>query len=107
MATKKTPNKIIEEALKPKIKATVKATVPNDTVKVVLMTAQKDYEFVGTDLQVLFKLLPDKISGKTSISITKNGLTHTKMIKPMLLKKYLNNAKFLKILEKQITSLLK
>jgi len=98
---------IKKEKITPKVKSTVKAIVPNDTVKVVLMTAQEDYEFTGTNLQVLFKLLPNKISGKTSISITKNGLTYSKMIKPMLLKKFLNNANYLTILEKQITSILK
>lgn len=99
MAIKKT-KEVVE-------KSTVKATVPNDTVEIVLKTAETEYKFTGTDLQVLFKLLPTKISGKTSISMTKNGLTYTKAIKPMMLKKYLNNTHFLTILEKQITSLLK
>lgn len=87
-------------------KSTVKATEP-DGVKVVLMTAEKEYVFTGKDLQVLFGLEPSKISGKTSITITRNGLSFTKMMKPMLLKKFLNNKHFLTILEKQIITLLK
>ena len=102
VATKK-PVKKVEKP----VRSTVKAVVPNGTVQVTLMTAEKDYNFTGDNLQVLFGLLPTKTSGKTSISVTKNGLTYTKMLKPMMLKKYLNNKHFLTILEKQITSLLK
>lgn len=107
VATKKVkPLEIIEEVVgKPK-KQPVKTEL-KDGVKVVLMTAEKDYVFFGDSLQVLFGLHPDKISGKTSISITRNGLTYTKMMKPMLLKKFLNNATYLDILEKQIVTLLK
>lgn len=86
-------------------KSTVKATNPDGVI--VLMTAEKEYTFNGDSLRVLFQLEPSKISGKTSISMTKNGLTYTKMMKPMLLKKFLNNATYLDILEKQIVTLLK
>lgn len=86
-------------------KSTVKATNPDSVI--VLMTAEKEYTFDGDSLRVLFQLEPNKISGKTSISMTKNGLTYTKMMKPMLMKKFLNNATYLDILEKQIVTLLK
>ena len=107
VATKKIkPLEVIEEVVgKPK-KQPVR-TALKDGIKVVLMTAEKNYEFTGENLRVLFQLEPSKISGKTSISITRNGLTYTKMMKPMLLKKFLNNATYLDILEKQIVSLLK
>lgn len=99
-------NKSTEKvATKKTEKSTVKATNPNDVI--VLMTAEKEYTFNGDSLRVLFQLKPSKISGKTSISMTKNGLTYTKMMKPMLLKKFLNNATYLDILEKQIVTLLK
>jgi len=104
---KKTIKKVATKTEESKsIKQPVKATTP-DGIKVVLMTAEKDYVFEGDSLRVLFGLSPDKISGKTSITITRNGLSYTKMMKPMLLKKFLNNATYLDILEKQIVTLLK
>ena len=102
---KKSTKKVVKEKIAT-VKNPVKAVVP-DGIRVVLMTSEKEYEFFGDSLQVLFELEPTKISGKTSIEITRNGLTYTKMLKPMLLKKFLNNRHFLTILEKQITSLLK
>lgn len=74
---------------------------------VILMTAEKDYVFKSDSILALFELEPSKISGKTSISITRDGLSYTKMLKPMLLKKFLNNKHYLTILEKQILKLLK
>jgi len=74
---------------------------------IILTTAETEYPFIGDNLQVLLGLEPKKISGKTTIQVTRNGLTYIKSLKPVLLKKFLSNGNFLTILEKQITTLLK
>jgi len=82
-------------------------TESKSNIIVVLTTGEKDYTFEGDNLQVLHGFEPDKITGKTTIRITMNGLTYLKHMKPMLLKKFLLNATYLTILEKQISKLLK
>lgn len=104
VATKKPLTKKKESLI---IKDTITETPKKGSISVVLMTAQTEYPFEGNDLQVLFGFEPKKITGKTFITLNKNGQTYSKQIKPMMLKKYLNNRHFLTVLEKQITSLLK
>lgn len=92
-------------------KKTVRKTkvekAPVSDFSVTLTTGEKDYTFEGENLLVLLNFAPDKITGKTTIRITRNGLTFLKHMKPMLLKKFLTNATYLTILEKQISKLLK
>jgi hypothetical protein len=59
---KKSTKKVVKEKVAT-VKNPVKAVVP-DGIRVVLMTAEKEYEFFGDSLQVLFELEPTKISGK-------------------------------------------
>lgn len=95
------------EKKKTTVRKTKVAKAPVSDFSVILTTGEKDYNFEGENLLVLHKFEPSKITGKTTIRITRNGLTYLKHMKPMLLKKFLVNATYLKILEKQISKLLK
>ena len=88
-----------------------KPTVTPDPVKkeyhVILVTAEKEYTFDVDELSEIAGFKPEKIAGKSTLTIQRDGKEFTKIVRPMILTRLLANHMHLTIFQKNANTLLK